>query len=89
LALSLSLSNEHKPIKVVLLVGLSFANVVLNGFWVNNSNDATISAFSSSSGSRDVVQYDFFQTLSVLGGFILLALLGPGEMSVDERKKTL
>jgi len=68
------LGFQAKMTAVILLVGVSIANVLLNGFWDRRTN-------------RDVMQYDFFQTLSVLGGFILLALLGPGDLSMDERKK--
>lgn len=74
------LGFKAKITAVVLLVGLSFANIVVNSFWQFES---------SAHSSRDVVQYDFFQTLSVLGGFLLLAQHGPGDLSLDERKKTM
>ena len=68
---------KAKTTAMLLLVVLSAANVALNGFW----------ALRASSYQRDQAQYSFFQTLSVVGGFLLLVNLGPGGLSIDERKK--
>ncbi|KAA1476582.1 SURF4-domain-containing protein [Dentipellis sp. KUC8613] len=60
-----------------LVIILSAFNVAVNNFWsVNSAHPA-----------RDFLKYDFFQTLSIVGGLILLVNMGPGGLSVDEKKK--
>lgn len=60
-----------------LVAILSVANIVINPWWMHSSESA----------ERDFLRYDFFQWLSIMGGFLLLANTGPGELSLDEKKK--
>lgn len=61
-----------------LVAILSIFNIVINPWW----------SYSHESAERDFLRYDFFQMLSIMGGFLLLANTGPGEISLDEKKKS-
>ncbi|KAJ3214233.1 hypothetical protein HDU67_001940 [Dinochytrium kinnereticum] len=61
----------------LLITFLSISNVVLNNWWSLHHNHP----------QRDFQKYDFFQNLSIMGGFLLLVNLGPGGISMDEKKK--
>lgn len=62
---------------LVLLVIVCVANIVWNNFWILDYHHP----------ERDFFQYYFFQTLSIMGGLLLLVSVGPGDLSIDERKK--
>jgi len=62
---------------ILLVVLLSVFNILVNNFWTLHPHHP----------HKDFAKYDFFQILSIVGGLLLLVNMGPGSISVDEKKK--
>eukprot|EP00300_Choanocystis_sp_HF-7_P036532 c52391_g1_i1.p1 GENE.c52391_g1_i1~~c52391_g1_i1.p1 ORF type:complete len:268 (+),score=62.96 c52391_g1_i1:44-847(+) len=62
---------------MLLVVVVCGANILWNNFWMLDYHHH----------ERDFFQYYFFQTLSIVGGLLLVVSVGPGDLSVDARKK--
>ncbi|KAL9092326.1 MAG: hypothetical protein Q9165_004500 [Trypethelium subeluteriae] len=63
---------------VILVLILSIFNLLVNNFWTQ---------LHAHHPHKDFAKYDFFQILSIVGGLLLLVNMGPGQFSVDEKKK--
>jgi uncharacterized membrane protein YphA (DoxX/SURF4 family) len=61
----------------VLTVVLGLMNIYMYPFWMVHER------------LMDYYKYYFFQTLSIMGGMLLLSLHGPGGLSLDGQKKGL
>ena len=76
--LMVAVGFKAKYSAMFLVAILCVFNIFINQWW----------AHSPESAERDFLRYDFFQMLSIMGGFLLLVNAGPGELSLDEKKKT-
>ncbi|CAN8063744.1 unnamed protein product [Agarophyton chilense] len=76
------------PVIFAVLVGfkLEISGLVLFFFYL--VHNILNSAFWSVKGTyvSQIMQYEFFQTLSIMGGLLLLIITGPGAISVDEMR---
>ncbi|KAF3987137.1 hypothetical protein FT663_01639 [Candidozyma haemuli var. vulneris] len=74
---SIVVGYKTKFAAAVLTIILFTYNVFVNQFW----------KYSSFNANRDFLKYEFFQTLSIVGGLLIIVNGGAGELSIDEKKK--
>ena len=77
---------------IILVLLLSVFNVLVNNFWTVSRSTlfvifANLIQLHPHHPHKDFAKYDFFQILSIMGGLLLLVNMGPGQLSMDEKKK--
>jgi len=77
LILLITIGFKTRLFSVVMVLWLMILNLIYNDFWRHRS----------ASIMYDFKKYDFFQAMTVIGGLLVLVIIGPGGLSLDERKK--
>lgn len=75
----IALGYKTKSASFVMICWLSLINFWFNAFWMHTGESLIL----------DFKKFDFFQTMTVIGGLFTLILIGPGEMSLEELKKDI
>ncbi|EDV94795.1 GH22787 [Drosophila grimshawi] len=75
LMLMIVLGYRTRVAALLLAIILTVLNLYTNAWWfVEDSNS-------------DLVKYNYFHSLSVVGGLLLVVVLGPGQVSLEQYKK--
>ncbi|OUM53834.1 hypothetical protein BVG19_g3155 [[Candida] boidinii] len=72
---AIAIGYKTKFFASIMTLLLLIFNIYANHYW------------SYTDSRRDYLKYEFFQTLSIVGGLLLIVNTGAGELSIDEKKK--
>lgn len=77
------------PVVICVAVGYKLeisGSVLLLLYLVHNIRNSAFWKSTHTVYMSQIMQYEFFQTLSIMGGLLMLILTGPGALSVDEMR---
>lgn len=77
------------PVVGAVLVGFKLeisGSILLMLYLLHNVKNSAFWKASHTVYMSQIMQYEFFQTLSIMGGLLMLILTGPGAYSVDEMR---
>ena len=77
LIILVAIGYKTKLVSVIMVTWLNILNFAMHNFWAERVKSI----------KHDFKKYDFFQTLTVIGGLLQLIIHGPGTVSIDESKK--
>lgn len=67
---------------LLLMLFYTVATLSSKQFWVIDSAEHALASF-----ERDVMRFEFLQTMSIMSGLVMLIMSGPGALSLDEKLK--
>lgn len=75
----IAIGFKTRPVALAAALLLFILNLFSHPFWSFTEKHMEM--------LRDFIKYDFFQTLSAVGGLLMIVAVGPGDVSLDQRKK--
>lgn len=81
-ALAVLIGYKTDFMGLLLMLFYTVATLTSKQFWFIDASAHVYAAF-----QRDVMRFEFLQTISIMSGLVMLIMTGPGALSLDEKLK--